>query len=439
MTEQVNVENIFERQKAHKPTMAATSAAERCLKLERLKQSVLANVQLIAQALYDDIGKPITDEPPMEVGKVIHDIDNAIANLAQWMTPIEVAVAGNENAHAYIKSEPLGQVLILAAWNFPFSLALCPLVPALAAGNVAIIKTNEMAPATAKAIENVIADAFSQDEVAVCTGDVNEAIALQALPFDHIFFTGSPTVGKSVMAAAAKNLASVTLELGGKCPAVVDDMPNLENACANIAIGRTFNLGQTCLCVDYAIVKQSQLEQFIEGVKTVLNATYYVDGQYQVERNSRIIDVRNFNRVKGYLDDALEKGASVAFGGACDEANLIVEPTILVNVAPDSKILQEEIFGPVLPVLSYDSVEEIVDIINANPKPLGLYVFSDNEEFIDNIISKTSSGGVSINGWASHYFEVGLPFGGVNNSGIGSYHGEHGFKELSHQKSVYKN
>ena len=311
-------------------------------------------------------------------------------------------------------------------------------MPALAAGNVACVKTNEMAPATADVVAKVIESAFSEEEVAVFTGDVNEAVALQELPFDHVFFTGSPAVGKSVMQAAAKNLTSVTLELGGKCPAIVDENANMESACGNIAIGRTFNLGQTCLCVDYAVVKQDKLEGFIEGVKGVLQATYYENGEYKPERNSRMIDERNFERVKGYIDEAIEKGASIAFGGGSDKAALVIEPTILVNVHPDSRILQEEIFGPVLPIVTYNTKEDIVDIINSKPKPLGLYIFSDNDEFIDYILDRTSSGGVSVNGWASHYFEPALPFGGVNNSGMGSYHGEYGFKEFSHQKAVYR-
>lgn len=437
VTERMNA--IFASQSVNKRHVALTSAAERKHKLETLKQAVLANAGLIAAALHQDIGKPITAEPAMEVGKVVHDIDNSIAHLDEWMQPAAVDVQAAEGSpKAFVNYEPLGQILIMAAWNFPFSLALSPLVPAIAAGNTACIKANEMAPATAGVIAKVIAEAFDENEVAVFTGDLQEAIDLQALPFDHIFFTGSPAVGKSVMMAAAKNLSSVTLELGGKCPAIVDNMDDLQLACGNIAIGRTFNLGQTCLCVDYAIVPEEKLEAFVAGVAAVLEATYYDNGVYQAARNSRIIDARNFHRVKGYLDDAISKGARVAFGGRCDEAALVIEPTILTHVAADSSILEHEIFGPLLPVLTYKNREEIIDIVNSRPKPLGLYIFSDDDDLINYVLERTSSGGVSINGWASHYFELGLPFGGVNSSGMGSYHGVHGFRELSHARSVYK-
>ncbi|MBL4827197.1 MAG: aldehyde dehydrogenase family protein [Spongiibacteraceae bacterium] len=433
------MESVFAKQKALKNQIALTSASERKVKLEKLKQAILANLDLIAKALHQDLAKPMTDEPAMEAGKVIHDIDYAIANLDGWMQPTAIEVQAVEGApQASIKYEARGQVLIMSAWNFPFSLALSPLVPAIAAGNTACIKTNDMAPATAEIVKMVIAEAFAEDEVAVFTGDVNEAIALQSLPFDHVFFTGSPSVGKTVMSAAAKNLTSVTLELGGKCPAVVGRMDELQTACANIAIGRTFNLGQTCLCVDYAIVPEEKLEEFVAGVGAVLEATYYSNGEYQAERNSRIIDRRNFLRLKSYLDDAISKGAEVVFGGACDEEGLVIEPTILTRVSDDALIMENEIFGPILPVLTYQTLEDVVGIVNDKNKPLGLYIFSDDDEFTQSVLDQTSSGGVSVNGWANHYFESGLPFGGVNHSGMGCYHGEHGFKELSHARAIYK-
>lgn len=439
MTDKNRIEEVFAKQKAYKLKAALASAEQRKAKLQTLKQVVLDLATEIDQALYEDLGKPVTEEISMEVGSVVKDIDNAIDNLDQWMQPVAVNPEINDGSvKAYIKNEARGQVLIMTAWNFPFALALCPLIPAIAAGNVACVKTNEMTPATAKVTAKVIAEAFSEEFVAAFTGDVQEAIALQEMPFDHVFFTGSPAVGKSVMQMAARNLSSVTLELGGKCPAIVDENAQLESACGNIAIGRTYNLGQTCLCVDYAIVKESMLDSFVGGVKAVLEATYYDNGEYKAERNSRIIDVRNFERLKGYLDDALEKGATIAFGGKVDKASLIIEPTILTNVDPSSRILEDEIFGPILPIVTYQTREDIVNFINSKPKPLGLYVFSNNDEFIDYVLDRTSAGGVSVNGWASHYFEPALPFGGVNNSGTGSYHGEFGFKEFSHQKAVYR-
>lgn len=433
------LKSIFDRQQAFKKVAALSTCEERKAHLEALKASVLKHSDAIARALYADLGKPITEEPVMEVGKVVHDIDHALENLEEWMKPqsVEVSSSESETAKAFIQFEARGSVLILSAWNFPFSLALSPLVPALAAGNTAIIKTNELAPAVAEAVKVVVEDAFDPTLVAVNTGDVSEAIALQQLPFDHIFFTGSPSVGKQVMRSAAENLASVTLELGGKCPAIVDKNASLESACANIAIGRTFNLGQVCLCADYAIVHEDILQAFVSGVGAVLKATYYDGDTYCGNRNSRIIDMRNFLRLKGYLDDAINKGAKVVFGGHCDETSLIIEPTILVDVPEDTIIMQQEIFGPILPIVTYRNQEDIIGLVDKRAKPLGLYIFSDDDPFVEYVLNNTSSGGVSVNGWASHYFELNLPFGGVNHSGMGSYHGRFGFEELSHRRSVF--
>ena len=432
------IEDIFKKQQNAKYDVATTTAEERIVKLEKLKASILKFMDASKQALFDDIGKPITDEPPMEVGKCILDIDETIANLSEWMKPTAVSLAEHHgSSSAFIQYEPRGQVLIMSAWNFPFSLAMCPLVATIAAGNVACIKTNEMCPATATVIADIIADCFDESEVAVFTGDLQEAIAIQEQAFDHVFFTGSPAVGKMVMTAAAKNLASVTLELGGKCPAIVSPDANLETAIQNIAIGRTYNLGQTCLCVDYAIVHESVLDTVVEGLSAALQAIYYDNGEYQTERNSRIVDERNFKRVKGYIDDAVARGATIAAGGVTDEAKLIIEPTVLVNVPEDATIMQNEVFGPVLAVVSYKDKQDVLDIIRQRGNPLGMYIYANDLDLIDFFIKRTSSGGVSVNGWASHYFESGLPFGGVNQSGQGSYHGIHGFRELSHAKSVF--
>lgn len=438
MTNSAELQRVFDRQTAHKRELALSTAAQRAEKLARLRDGILAHAEAIKLALHQDLGKPMSDELPMEVGLVLGDIEDAIAHLEEWMKPAPVALgSAAAGSRAYIQYEPRGQVLILAAWNFPFSLAISPLVAALAAGNTAVVKTNEMAPATAEVIGRLIGATFAEEEVAAFTGDVQEAVALQALPFDHVFFTGSPEVGKAVMTAAARNLASVTLELGGKCPAVIDERCNLEAAQNFVAMGRMFNLGQTCLCIDYAVVPESLCERFVDGVAAAIRQHFYDGDSYRKERNSRMVDRRNFQRVKGYIDDAVARGARIAFGGGTDEENLIIEPTILTNVAPDALIMKHEIFGPVLPVLTYRDRDEAVSIVNTRQKPLGMYIYSEDETFIRDLLARTSSGGVTINGWANHYFEPGLPFGGVNHSGQGSYHGVHGFRELSHARSVY--
>jgi aldehyde dehydrogenase (NAD+) len=433
------LKQVFYKQSVHKKDVAPGDAQTRRQKLAKLRDAITANHDAIKQALFRDLGKPVTAEPSFEAMMVLGDIEEAMASLDDWMKPTEVAVrSGGSDARAYIKYEPRGQVLIMSAWNFPFSLALSPLVAAIAAGNTAVIKTNEMAPATAKVIANLIEACFGDDEVAVFTGDVREAIALQELPFDHVFFTGSPEVGKSVMAAAAKHLTSVTLELGGKCPALIDENSDFDVAVQNVAVGRSFNLGQTCLCIDYAIVPESMRDRFVQGVAGLWQAMYYRNGQYNREANSRMVDVRNFRRVKGYIDDAVARGATIACGGVTDEAALIIEPTILLDVPTDAAIMKHEIFGPVLPVLSYRDKSEAVEIVNALTKPLGMYIYSRDDAFVQYVLDRTSSGGVTVNGWANHYFESNLPFGGVNHSGHGSYHGIHGFRELSHARSVFR-
>jgi aldehyde dehydrogenase (NAD+) len=265
---------------------------------------------------------------------------------------------------------------------------------------------------------------------------VPETTQLLELPFDHIFFTGSPAVGKIVMGAAAKNLTSVTLELGGKSPLVIDIDANLEKAADTAMHKKTMNAGQVCICPDYLLIPKSREAEFIKLAKKAVDEMYYSTGKYNGADSTRIVNKRNFDRLKGLFDDALAKGAKVALGGTFDEKNLQIEPTILINVAPDSKIMQEEIFGPILPVLNYTDLHEVIAYINRHSKPLGLYFFSNVKEHVDLVVSQTSSGGVTINETELQAFDPTIPFGGVNGSGMGAYHGIYGFKEFSHQKSV---
>lgn len=440
MTQITRIDAVFAEQKKYKYDYAKSSIELRIENLSKLKSAILSNISAIAKALYADIGKPIEDDVPMEVGKLVLDIDLAILKLSDWVKPTAIELSQvKDNTKAYLHYEARGQVLLMSAWNFPLVLAISPLIPALAAGNVIMLKTNEMAPATGKVIYDLISSIFEEKLVAVFNGDVNEAIVLQNLPFEHVFFTGSPAVGKSVMAAAAKHLSSVTLELGGKCPAIVSADAPLDVAIGNIAVGRTFNLGQTCLCIDYAIVHESVVEQVVAGISANFQQLYYVNGEYQQNNNSRIIDHRNFTRIKAYLDDALEKGARVICGGHVNEEKLIIEPTVLMNVSSDAQIMQHEVFGPILTVLTYQEPQDILDILRKLGKPLGMYIYAKDAEFIDYLLDSTSSGGVTVNGWADHYFELNLPFGGINASGQGVYHGVYGFREFSHAKSVFRN
>jgi aldehyde dehydrogenase (NAD+) len=340
-------------------------------------------------------------------------------------------------ARARIVYEARGVCLVFGPWTFPFQLLFEPLVPVIAAGNTAILKPNELAPATSRISAQIIRQVFDEREVAVVEGGVEQANALLALPVDHVFFTGSPKVGRVVMASAARHLASVTLELGGKCPVVLDDTTDLAAAAATIAAARCYNSGQVCLCPDVAWVPESRRDALVGHLKDAVGAALYRDGKLDKSSYGRMVDRRNFDRVKGYLDDAVERGASVAFGGITEEDDLTIHPTVLLDVPADARIMHEEIFGPILPVVSYRTPTEVCAAVQSGGKPLAMYVYSNDPKFVDTIVSNTSSGGVTVNGWAMHWFEPQLPFGGVNESGIGRYHGIHGFREVSHERSVF--
>lgn len=431
------IKRVFDLQKQHQWVVKATSADVRKTKLERLKQVLLAHVEDVAEALKQDLRKPREEPMPHELAGVIADIDDALAHLDEWMRPVEIEpspmLAGTRPVITY---EPRGVCLLFGPWNFPFLLVFEPLVPMIAAGNCVIVKPNEMAPATSRLAAKIIREVFDEREVAVFEGDVPLANALLELPFDHIFFTGSPKVARSVMAAAARHLASVTLELGGKCPAIVDETVDLRKVAATIGEGRMSNAGQICLCADHVWIPETLRDEFIEHLSAFVRSRYYANDILDKSNFCRIVDARNLARVKGYLDDALARGAKVALGGQIEEGDLTIHPTVLTDVPLDAAVMQDEIFGPILPVLTYREPREITDFMHRGGKPLAMYMFSNDQAFIDGILLNSSSGGVTVNGWALHWFESKLPFGGVNESGIGRYHGVHGFRELSHERAV---
>ncbi|MCK9284049.1 MAG: aldehyde dehydrogenase family protein [Rhodocyclaceae bacterium] len=432
----MELKRVFDQQKAHQWTVKATNAAQRKLKLQKLKDAILANADAVKQALFSDLRKPAA-EAESEVAGVIGDIDDALANLECWMKPVEIEPSPHlQGTRAIMRYEPRGVCLLFSAWNFPFLLMFQPVVPIVAAGNCFIAKPNEMAPATSAISAKILRDVFDEREGAVFEGGVELANALLELPFDHVFFTGSPKVGRTVMAAAAKHLASVTLELGGKCPAVVDRASDLPLAAATIAAGRCFNSGQVCLCPDVAWVREDLADEFVKQARAFIEGTYYADGKINKQAFARIIDKRNFERVKGYIDDAVSRGAKIAFGGRTEAEDLTIHPTVLTGVPLDATIMKEEVFGPLLTVMTYKDISDIAAFMRRGGKPLAMYIFSKDQTFIDTLMLETSSGGVTVNGWAAHWFEPRLPFGGVNESGIGRYHGIHGFKELSHERAM---
>ncbi len=393
----------------------------------------------IVAAVQQDVRKPENEIRITEYGGVIANIERNINSLDDWMKPVEVVPSLNEQDKARIVYEARGVCLILGPWNFPLGLALGPLAAAIAAGNSCIVKLSDLCPATARVAAKMIGEAFEEKEVALIEGDVDVAAALLELPFNHIFFTGSTRVGKLVMTAAAKNLATVTLELGGKSPVIVDESADVQKIAEDLAAAKQFNGGQACISPDYVFIKEQQKDALTEEFQAQVKENLYTeDGQIKKENISQIVNLKNFSRIKRLFDDALAKGAHVAVGGILEEADRTIHPTLLTDVTPDMLIMQEEIFAPIVPVMTYEDLDEVVAYIAERDKPLALYIYSDDQDNIDKVLNGTSSGGVTINGFFSHYLENRLPFGGVNQSGMGNYHGVFGFKTFSHERAIYR-
>ena len=434
-----DMKRIFDLQQQHQWNMKASSADERKTLLSQLRDAVKAHGDEIIEAVKKDTRKPVMEVGITEVANVVANIDRNINNLDEWMRPLDVPSSLDPDDSAQILYEARGVCLILGPWNFPLGLVFGPLAAAVAAGNCCMVKLTDLCPATASVAGKIISEVFDEKEVALFEGDVDVATALLELPFNHIFFTGSTRVGKLVMAAAAKNLATVTLELGGKSPVIIDDGADVEKIAGELAGAKQFNGGQACICPDYVFVKESQKETLVNTFREKVKENLYnEDGNIKKENIAQIVNPQNFARVKGLFEDAVAKGACVAVGGELEEGDLTVHPTMLTDVTPDMAILQEEIFGPVLPVMTYDDLDEAIEYIERHDKPLALYVYSPDQNNIDRVLKRTSSGGVTVNGVFSHYLENNLPFGGVNGSGMGSYHGHFGFKAFSHERAVYR-
>ena len=431
------LKRVFELQRDNQWNVKASSAEERKAKLARLKAAVEGHADEIVAAVRQDTRKPEGEIRVTEVLNVLGNIQLNIDSVEEWMKPTEVTPSKNPNDRAMIVPEARGVCLILGPWNFPLGLTFGPLAAAVAAGNCCMVKLTDLCPATARIAGKIVREVFDENEVALFEGEVEVAQAMLELPFNHIFFTGSTRVGKIVMAAAAKHLATVTLELGGKSPVIIDEGADIDKIAADLAGAKQFNGGQACICPDYVFVREGQKDRLVEGFKANVAKNLYEEGRIQKESIAQIVNKGNFARVKGLVDDALAQGAKVVAGGDLEEEDLTIHPTMLTDVKPDMKILQEEIFAPVLPVMTYDSLDEVIEYIEARDKPLALYVYSDNQDNVQKVLDRTSSGGVTVNGVFSHYLENRLPFGGVNGSGMGSYHGHFGFKAFSHDRAVY--
>lgn len=436
-----NVQNLFDKQLPRALQLRESTAKERIAKLKKFLRVVEEEKQAIYAAGKADFNKPEAEIDLTEIFAVIAETKHTISHLKKWMKPKKVMpTLASSGTSSKILSEPKGRTLIISPWNYPLNLSFCPMISAIAAGNTVILKPSEMTPHFSKVLADIVAKSFAPEEVAVVEGDASIATELLTLPFDHIFYTGSPTIGKIVMAAAAKNLTSCTLELGGKSPTIIDESANIKIAARNVMWGKFTNKGQTCIAPDYVYIHESKKQAFIDACKTQVQNTFgeTLEAQQQSPDYCRIVNERHFDRVNNLLNDANEKGATIEFGGIVERSERFIAPTMLSNIAEGSLILEEEIFGPLMPVLTYSNIDEVINYINKKPKPLALYMYSKNKKNIDKVLAKTSSGGVCINHNMLHFLQFNLPFGGVNNSGIGKAHGKYGFDDFSHQRSVLK-
>jgi coniferyl-aldehyde dehydrogenase len=439
-TNSVTLNNCLSKQRTAFLQEGPPAIAQRRSNLKKLRSAILENRQRFEQSLMTDFGNRATHETAiMDVMSVVLGIDYLLKNLHRFMRQQKRHVPFNfQPARAYVTYQPLGVIGIVAPWNYPVSLALMPLATALAAGNRAMIKPSEMTPATNSVLSSLLSETFSESEVAVFTGDVKVGAAFTALPFDHLFFTGSTQVGRHVMRAASENLVPVTLELGGKSPVIIDAEHPIEHAAKEIAYGKLANGGQICIAPDYVMVHESQIDQFLTAYDKAVRELY-PNGPRSTQFTS-VINEHHFKRLSNLIEDAQSKKARVVEVGinpheARQRANTL-PPTIIFDVNDEMHIMQEEIFGPVLPVKTYRKIEDAIEYINDRPRPLALYYFGADNSNRQKVMTRTTSGNMTINTTILHYALEDLPFGGVGPSGMGSYHGIEGFRSMSHAKGT---
>ena len=431
-----NIQTLFDAQTANRWAMANTTSKDRTTLLLSLKREIESKREEIKAAMYADFKKPYPESELTEIHTALDEINFAVKRLSKWMKPKKVktpiALFGSKS---FIQYEAKGVVLILAPWNYPFSLLINPLIAAIAAGNCVIARPSEKTPHTAEILKNIISKIFPKNVATVVLGDVSLAEKLLELPFDHIFFTGSINVGKKVMAAAAKNLTTVTLELGGKSPVIIDRDVDLEDCAEKLFWGKFMNGGQTCVAPDYIFIPEEFKSSFIALLKKQIEKRFGDNAveRFQTRDYARMIDIESFHRLEKKLKDEKKLLADPLV-----ENEKFIPPSVLTEISLDSSIMDDEIFGPILPILTYKKIDLPIRYIQKNSKPLALYIFSKNKKFIDNILSSTTSGGVAINHVVVHLANPHLPFGGVGHSGMGSYHGEFGFKTFSHERAILK-
>ncbi|MGD8862491.1 MAG: coniferyl aldehyde dehydrogenase [Myxococcales bacterium] len=430
----------FEAMKAAQKADPYPSYEERIARLDKLLSVTVKNRDAIAEAISADFGNRSYHETQIaEIFTSLTAIRYMKKQLKGWMKPRSRHVMLTlKPAKARVEYQPLGVVGIIAPWNYPYQLALIPLATAIAAGNRAMVKPSELTPRTAELMKKLWSEAFSPDVVSVVTGGPEVAAAFSSIAFDHLFFTGSTAVGRHVMQAAAKNLTPVTLELGGKSPAVVHESYPLDKAAGRIASGKWFNCGQTCIAPDYVLAPKGQVDALVEQLKAEVTRSY--PSLADNRDYTAVVNERHYARLQGLIDDAVAKGATKIeinpAGETLDPGSHKIVPTILVGVTDEMRVMQEEIFGPVLPVRGYDALDQAIEYINDHDRPLALYYFDHDKDRAKDVLRRTTSGGAAINETVMHFAVDDLPFGGVGPSGMGAYHGAEGFETFSHKKAV---
>ncbi len=433
-----NMHDLFQLQRGH--VTSAPTFAQRKQHLQDLWSSILNHEEALIEALHDDLGKPRVEVHLHEIYPIKTEIKHALKHLRGWMAPrptsTPLALLGTRS---FIHVEPKGQVLIISPWNFPVMLTLRPLVSALAAGNRVMVKPSEHTPQTAKVLQHIVEEALPASTAAVILGGPDVSARLTTLPFQHICFTGGTHIGKMVMRAAADHLASLTLELGGKSPAIVDKTAHVGDASKRLAWGKCLNNGQVCIAPDYLVVDDVVADDFIEQLSKRMSAMYGgEDGQQEMmsQDRSKMVNDHHFQRVVGLIEDAIEQGAKCVHGGTWNAEERRIAPTLLDGCTPDMKVMKEEIFGPVLPILRYKSREERDALLAHHPHPLALYIFSHDAQTIDELMQSTRAGTTGINEVIVQVAQPELPFGGIQNSGMGRTGGRSGFRQFSNERSV---
>jgi aldehyde dehydrogenase (NAD+) len=437
----IQIREIFKAQQRNRSVVAQSSPAVRIAKLRLLQNFLLEHVDEACDATKLDFQKPATETIIGELLVLQSELTYAIRNIDRWLRPSRRSTPLTSlGTSSYIQYEPKGCSLIIAPWNYPINLSFKPLISAIAAGCTVIIKPSELTPNASAFVRKVVESIFQPEEIAVVEGDAHTAQTLLELPFNHIFFTGSPAVGKIVMKAAAENLSSVTLELGGKSPSIVDETANISATARRIAWAKFFNNGQTCIAPDYVLVHDSVYNRFVAEMRKVIDEMYDVGSQGIQYSSSygRIVNEWHFDRLVGYLQDALENGAKIERGGTTLPAERFIEPTLITNVSETMKLMTEEIFGPILPIKKFTDLPEAVHFVNSLEKPLALYIHSTSSNKAEYILKNTSAGNALVNEVLTQFGNPELPFGGINNSGMGKSNGFYGFQEFSHAKGVTK-